>query len=76
MFGYGRGPAHFNAHTWVGLRVGLIVFQRTNISKMQKKIDCLVMGFRLTLKGMKLLINKPKPNKDTMHKDHQRTFFL
>jgi hypothetical protein len=25
---------------------------------------------------MKLLINKPKPNKDTMHKDHQRTFFL
>jgi hypothetical protein len=37
MFGYGRGPTHYNAHTWMGLRVGLIVFQRTNISKMQIK---------------------------------------
>jgi hypothetical protein len=38
MFGYGRGLAHRNAHTWLGLKVGLIVFQRTNISKMQIKI--------------------------------------
>jgi hypothetical protein len=37
MFGYGKGPTHFNAHTWVGLRVGLIIFQRTKISKMQIK---------------------------------------
>jgi hypothetical protein len=27
MFGYGRGPAHWNAHTWVGLRVGLTFFR-------------------------------------------------
>jgi len=27
MFGYGKGPTHFNAHTWVGLRVGLTLFK-------------------------------------------------
>jgi hypothetical protein len=27
MFGYGKGPAHCNAHTWVGLRVGLTFFR-------------------------------------------------
>jgi len=31
MFGYGRGRAHYNTHIWVGL----IVFQKTNINKMQ-----------------------------------------
>jgi hypothetical protein len=33
MFGYGRGRAHYNAHTWVGL----IFFQKTNINKMKIK---------------------------------------
>jgi hypothetical protein len=37
MFGYGRGLAHCNAHTWVGLKAGLIVFQKANISKFQIK---------------------------------------
>jgi len=37
MFGYGRGPTHCNAHTWVGLRFGLTLFKRTNINKMQIK---------------------------------------
>jgi hypothetical protein len=27
MFGYGKGPTHFNAHTWVGLKVGLTLFK-------------------------------------------------
>jgi hypothetical protein len=27
MFGYGRRPTHCNAHTWVGLRVGLTFFR-------------------------------------------------
>jgi len=36
MFGYGRGLAPSNAHIWVGLTI----FQRTDISKMQIK-NCL-----------------------------------
>jgi hypothetical protein len=27
MFGYGRGPTHCNAHTWMSLRVGLMFFR-------------------------------------------------
>ncbi len=37
MFGYVRGPTHCNAHTWVGVRVGLTILQKINISKMQIK---------------------------------------
>jgi len=37
MFGYVRGPTHCKAHTWVGVRVGLTILQKTNISKMQIK---------------------------------------
>jgi hypothetical protein len=37
MFGYATRPTHCNAHTWVGLRVGLTIFEKTNISKMQIK---------------------------------------
>jgi hypothetical protein len=37
MFGYGGGLSHCNAHTWVGLKVGLTIFQRINVSKMQIK---------------------------------------
>ncbi len=37
MFGYGRGSAHCNAHTWMGSRVGLTIFHRINIIKMQIK---------------------------------------
>jgi hypothetical protein len=37
MFGYGRGLAHYNAHTRVGLKVGLTILQKTNISKIQIK---------------------------------------
>jgi hypothetical protein len=39
MFGYGRGPTHYNVPTWVGL----IVFQKTNINKMQ--IQYLLFGY-------------------------------
>jgi hypothetical protein len=60
MFGYGRGAAHRNAHTWGRFKAGLNHF--SNYQYKQNANEKLIVsswGFTLTLKGMKLLSNKP-----------------
>jgi hypothetical protein len=61
MFGYGRGLAHSNANTWVGLRVDLLIYfgEPSQAKCLNKKLTIWLWGFRFTLKGMKLRFKKP-----------------
>jgi hypothetical protein len=74
MFGYGKGLAHYMcSHVWLwertnpfsctylgGFKGGFNFFSKNQHKQnANKNLIVWLWGFRLTLKGMKLLINKP-----------------